>query len=119
MTDAETTALVERARLSVTLTLFATSRMVEAQATGDARVIAAADAVKQIAGTIDQISDDTVLRLATVNTISQGLLARLITARLAEVGFALPCCVNAAEFFQPLVEQVDVIIMHRARQRLN
>jgi hypothetical protein len=118
VTDAETTALVERARLSVTLTLFAASRMVEAQATGDARVIAAADAVKQIAGTMHQISDDTVLRLATVNAISQGLLARLITARLAEVGFALPCCANAAEFFQPLVEQVDVI-MHRARQRLN
>jgi len=32
----------------VTLTLFATSRVVEAQATGDTRFITAADAIKQM-----------------------------------------------------------------------
>ena len=57
MTD---TAQIERARLNVTLTLYAIARLIEAQATGDARFIVAAGALKQIAETTDQISDDTV-----------------------------------------------------------
>ena len=57
MTD---TAQIERARLNVTLTLYAVARLIEAQATGDARFIVAAGALKQIAETTDQISDDTV-----------------------------------------------------------
>ena len=67
LTDADVTdaAQIERARLNVTLTLYAIARLVEAQATGDARFIVAADAIKQIAETMDEISDDTVLRIAT------------------------------------------------------
>jgi hypothetical protein len=111
-------AQIERARLIVTLTLYAIARLVEAQATGDARFIVAADAIKQIVDTMDQVSDDTVLRIATAKTISEGLLSRMITSRLAAIGFVGQRCTNAAEFFQPLVEQADVIL-HCARPRLH
>jgi hypothetical protein len=50
VTDA---AQIERARLNVTLTLYAIARLVEAQATGDARFIVAAEAIKQIADTME------------------------------------------------------------------
>ena len=111
-------AQIERARLSVTLTLYAIARLVEAQATGDARFIVATDAIKQITETMDQISDDAVLRIATAKTISEGLLSRMITTRLTAVGFAVPCCANAAVFFRPLVEKAEVIL-HRARPHLH
>jgi hypothetical protein len=111
-------AQIERARLNVTLTLYAIARLIEARATGDARFIEAADAIKQIAETMDQISDATVLRIATAKTISEGLLSGMITSRLAAIGFAVPHCANAAEFFHPLVEQAEVIL-HRARPRLH
>ena len=113
MTDA---AQIERDRLNVTLTLYAIARLIEARATGDARFIVAADAIKQIAETMDQISDDTVLRIATAKTISEGLLSSMITSRLAAIGFAVPRCANAAEFFQQLVQQAEVIL-HCARPR--
>ena len=118
--DADVTdaAQIERDRLNVTLTLYAIARLIEARATGDARFIVAADAIKQIAETMDQISDDTVLRIATAKAISKGLLSRMIISRLAAIGFAVSHCANAAEFFQPLVEQADVIL-HRARPRLH
>ena len=71
---------------------------------GDRRYASAADAIKRIAGTLDQVGDEVLMRLATVNEIS------------AWGGSAsLP---YAKAFFQPLVEQADAIL-HRARQRLN
>ena len=72
--------------------MYAIARLVEVQATGDARFIVAADAIKQIVDTMDQISDDTVLRIATAKTISEGLLSSMIISRLAAIGFAVPSC---------------------------
>ena len=106
MTDAETTALVERARLSMRLVLFATSREIEAAHSSDHRYAEAADAIRRIAGTMDQVSDDVLLKLVTANQLSEGLLSTLIATRLSEVGGALPVYDDAKAFFQPLVEQV-------------
>ena len=53
MTNTMTAALAERARLGVTLALFATSRGIEAAESGDRRYAYAADAIKRIAGTRD------------------------------------------------------------------
>jgi hypothetical protein len=86
MTDAETTALVERARLSMTLVLIAASREVEAAQGGDLRYAETADAIRWIAGTMDQVSDDVLLKLATANQLSEGLLSQLIATRLSEIG---------------------------------
>ena len=118
MTDTMTAALSERARLGVTLALFAISRGIEAAGSGDRRYAYAADAIKRIAGTLDQVGDEVLMRLATINEFSNGTLPSLMSARLAEVGFALPTYPDAKGFFQPLVEQADAIL-HRARQRLN
>ena len=98
--------------------LFATSRVIEAAGSGDRRYAYAADAIKRIAATLDQVGDEVLMRLATINEISNGMLSSLMSARLAEVGFALPTYPDAKGFFQPLVEQADAIL-HRARQRLN
>jgi len=118
MTDAETTALVERTRLSMTLMLIAASREVEAARGSDHRYAEAADAIRWIAGTMDQVSDDVLLKLVTVNQLSEGLLSTLIAARLSEVGGALPLYEDAKAFFASVEQQVDVIL-HNARQRLN
>ena len=118
MTDAETTALVERARLSMRLVLIAVSREVEAVRSGDHRYAQAADAIRRIAGTMDQVSDDVLLKLVTANQLSEGLLSTLIATRLSEVGGALPLYDDAKAFFQPLVEQVDQIL-RRARQHMH
>ena len=118
MTDAETTALVERARLSMTLVLIAASREVEAAGNGDHRYAEAADAIRRIAGTMDQVSDDVLLKLVTANQLSEGLLSQLIATRLSEIGGALPLYDDAKAFFQPLVEQVDQIL-RRARQHMH
>src|SRR5258706_14016787 len=71
MTDAETTALVERTRLSMTLMLIAASREVEAARGSDHRYAEAADAIRWIAGTMDQVSDDVLLKLATASKLSE------------------------------------------------
>jgi hypothetical protein len=118
MADAETTALVERTRLSMTLVLIAASREVEAARGSDHRYAETADAIRRIAGTMDQVSDDVLLKLATANQLSEGLLSQLIAARLSEVGGALPLYDDAKVFFQPLVEQVDQIL-RRARQHMH
>jgi hypothetical protein len=118
MTDAETTALVERARLSMRLVLIAVSREVEAVRSGDHRYAQAADAIRRIAGTMDQVSDDVLLKLVTANQLSEGLLSQLIATRLSEIGGALPLYDDAKAFFQPLVEQVDQIL-RRARQHMH
>src|SRR5258708_39895662 len=106
MTDAETTALVERIRLSMTLVLIAASREVEAARGSDHRYAETADAIRRIAGTMDQVSDDVLLKLATANQLSEGLLSTLIATRLSEAGGALPLYDDAKAFFQPLVEQL-------------
>jgi hypothetical protein len=67
---------VERVRLSLMFTLYAGSRDLEATATGDARYIAAADSIRRIVATLDQVSDDVLLRLATVNELSEGPVDR-------------------------------------------
>ena len=118
MTDAETTALVERARLSMRLVLIAASREVEAVRSGDHRYAKTADAIRRIAGTMDQVSDDVLLKLVTANQLSEGLLSQLIATRLSEIGGALPLYDDAKAFFQPLVEQVDQIL-RRARQHMH
>lgn len=118
MTDAEKTALAERASLRTCFALFAMSREVEAAASGDARYDAAADSIKRIEATLDQITDAALLRLATVNLTSDGGLSMLIGARLDEVGFALPLYADAASFLQPVIEQVDAVL-DRARPHLH
>ena len=118
MTDAETTVLVERARLSMRLVLIAASREVEAVRSGDHRYAKTADAIMRIAATMDQVSDDVLLKLVTVNQLSEGPLSTLIATRLSEVGGALPLYDDAKAFFQPLVEQVDQIL-RRARQHMH
>ena len=94
------------------------ARVRQEAATADIEDAYAADAIKRIAGTLDQVGDEVLMRLATINEISNGTLSSLMSARLAEVGFALPTYPDAKGFFQPLVEQADAIL-HRARQRLN
>ena len=107
MTDAETTALVERARLSMTLVLIAAAREIEAARSRDHRYAEAATSIKRIAATMGMVSDDVLLKLATANQLSEGLLSTLIATRLSEVGGALPVYEDAKAFFQSLVEQVD------------
>ncbi len=118
MTDTETTALVERARLSMRLVLIAASREVEAARGSDHRYAETADAIRRIAATMGMVSDDVLLKLATANQLSEGLLSRLIATRLSEIGGALPLYNDAKAFFQPLVEQVDQIL-RRARQHMH
>jgi len=114
MTDAE----IERIRLSQMLRLYAVSREMEAATTGDARFIAAADCLRRIAGTLDAVSDDVLAKLASVNQLSEGLLSKLIAARVEQIGGVLPLYADAASFFQPISETLDRIL-HNARQRLN
>ena len=118
MTDAETTALVERARLSMRLVLFAASRAIEAAGSGDHRYAEAAASIKRIAATMGMVSDEVLLKLATANQLSEGMLSQLIATRLSEIGGALPLYDDAKAFFQPLVEQVDQIL-RRARQHMH
>ena len=117
MTDTETTALVERTRLSMRLVLFAASREIEAARSSDHRHAEAAASIKRIAATMGMVSDDVLLKLATANQLSEGPLSTLIATRLSEVGGALPVYEDAA-FFQSLVEQVDQIL-RRARRHMH
>ena len=114
MTDAE----IERIRLSQMLRLYAVSREMEAARTGDARFIAAVDCLRRMAGTLDQVSDDVLAKLASVNQLSEGLLSKLIAARVEQIGNVLPLYADAASFFQPISETLDRIL-HNAHQRPN
>jgi hypothetical protein len=119
MTDEQSALIkVERTRLNLLFTLFAVSRDFEATTIGDVRYIAAADSIRQIVATLDQVSDDVLLRFATANELSEGTLSQLIAARIEQVGGALPCYPDAVAFFEPLVDQVDTILRN-ARQCLN
>ncbi len=118
MTDTETTALVERTRLSMRLVLFAASREIEAARSSDHRHAEAAASIKRIAATMGMVSDDVLLKLATANQLSERLLSQLIATRLSEIGGVLPLYDDAKAFFQPLVEQVDQIL-RRARRHMH
>ena len=59
---------------------------------------------------MDQVSDDVLLKLVTVNQLSEGLLSTLIATRLSEVGFALPHYKDAPSFFAPIEATVDAIL---------
>jgi hypothetical protein len=60
MTDAETTAMaeIERNGLSASFMLMATARETAPEAETDTRYIAAADNIRHIAATIDQVDDE-------------------------------------------------------------
>jgi hypothetical protein len=121
MTASERTAKaeVERNGLSASFMLFAASRDLEAHASGDRRFSAAADSIKQIEATLDQVSDDTLLKLASVNITSEGALSQLIGARLEQVGFALGLYPDAPAFFAPIEATVDKILHDARHQHLN
>jgi len=106
----DTIALAERRSLAAMLALMASARELEGQAQGDARFIVAAANIRLIAGTLDQVSDASILKLASVNDTSEGLLSQLIAARLEQIGFALPLVMGAAEFFAPIEAKVDEIL---------
>jgi hypothetical protein len=61
---------------------------------------------------------DVLLKLVTVNQLSEGLLSTLVAARLSEVGGALPAYENAKAFFQPISETLDRVLRN-ARLLLN
>ena len=67
MTDEQSSLImVERARLRVTLVLFAASHAVKAAGSGDFRHAEAADAIERIAGTMEMVDGAVLLKLATV-----------------------------------------------------
>ena len=98
--------------------LIAASREIKAVRSSDHRYAEAAASIKRIAATMGMVSDDVLLKLATANQLSEGLLSQLIAARLSEVGGALPLYDDAKAFFAPLVEQVDQML-RRARQHMH
>jgi hypothetical protein len=110
--DAERSAMaeIERNGLCASMMMIATAREIEPEAETDPRYVAAADAIRVIAATMDQISDDVLLRLSSMDLTSEGGLSQLIGARLDQVGFALPLYADAASFFAPIIEQVDAIL---------
>ena len=118
MTDDEIAA-GERKGLLAMLSLTATARELAPQAVSDARYMAAANSIRQIAATLDQIDDAALLKLAHVNRASDGVLLALIAARIEQVGFALPLCEDAAEFFAPIEAKVDTILLHARRDHLH
>jgi hypothetical protein len=119
MTDEPATVIeAARATLTALLALYAASRDVEAAASGDLRFADAADCIKHISATLHEIDDDTLIKLADVDTLSEGGLSKLIASRLSEVGFDLPLYRDATAFFAPVIEQVEKILQ-RARQNLN
>ena len=119
MTDEQSSLIkAERARLSVTLVLFAISREIDAMATGDQRFIVAADSVKKIEATLDMVDDAVLLKLSSVDETSKDELLALIAAWLSEIGFALPLYEDAPSFFAPIEARVDQIL-HDARRYLH
>jgi hypothetical protein len=108
-------ALPERLQLCLSMLQFAASRLVEAEASGDERLMVSAGAIGQIVATMDAVDDATLLKLASVDATCNGMLSQLIEARLQQVGFVLPLYESAADFFEPITRQVDEILS-RARK---
>lgn len=96
----------------------AAAREAAPEAADDLRYTVAAECITAIAGTLDQVTDDTLMRLATVNTATDGTVARMVTARLLALGFELPPCDDAAAFFAPIVREAERTL-HQSRQRLH
>jgi hypothetical protein len=101
------------------LVLFAASREVEAARSSDHRYAEAADAIRRIAGTMGMVSDEVLLKLATANQLSEGLLSTLIAARLSEIGGALPLYEDAKAFFGPIEATVDRILQNTRKRHLH
>jgi hypothetical protein len=85
----------------------ATARETGPEVADDLRFTVAADCIEAIAATLDQVPDDTLLRLASVNTATDGLMARLIAARLCAIGFELAPVDDALAFFLPIERTVE------------
>jgi hypothetical protein len=118
--DAEQSALIqiESARLRVMLVLLAASDAVKAAGSGDRRRAEAVDAIEHIAGTMEMVDSAVLLKLASVDELSEGLLTLLITARAMATGFQLPLYVDAKEFLAPIEATVDRIL-HDARLHMH
>ena len=100
----------ERHGLATLFLTTATARETAAEADTDLRYAVAADSIRQIAATLDQVPDDTLLRLATINTACDGLMARVITDRLLALGFELQPCDDALAFFAPIERAVEAML---------
>jgi hypothetical protein len=110
-TDAQSALIeIERNSLHTMFTLLAAAREVEAVAYSDARLMASAENIRHIALTMDTVGTEVLVRLATINDLSEGLLARLVVARAAETGMSLPCYPNALAFFDPILAQLDHVL---------
>jgi hypothetical protein len=110
MTVSEELMKVERDSLSRMFTAIAAARGIEAVADNDARLMASAENIRHMALTMDTVGTDVLVRLATINDLSEGLLARLIVARAAETGMSLPCYPSALAFFDPILAQLDHVL---------
>jgi len=110
MTVSEGLIKVERDSLSRMFTAIAAARGIEAAADNDARLMASAENIRHMALTMDTVGTDVLMRLATINDLSEGLLARLVVARAAETGMSLPCYPNALAFFDPILAQLDHVL---------
>jgi hypothetical protein len=119
MSDLAEAIISERDSLIVMLMQTAAARETAPEAASDMRYGVAADSIKAIAATLDMVTDDTLLRLASVNTLSDGLLARLITDRLLALGFEIAPCADALAFFIPIEAHGVEAILAKMRQRLN
>jgi hypothetical protein len=108
----------ERAAMASMFEQVATARETAPQVADDLRYTAAAECIHHIAATFDQISDDALVRLATANTVCDGALGRLITARLLALGFELPPCDDALAFFAPIMREAERTL-HQSRHRLH
>jgi hypothetical protein len=108
--DADNDAALERRRMQECLMLMSISVGAEGHAES-------AKAILRIATTMDQITDDVLMMLSTVDDTSQGQLLELILARVAQVGMALPLYEDAPSFFAPIVQQVRDIL-DRARPHM-
>jgi hypothetical protein len=115
-TELATLLEAERAEFAEMFRLTAKARALEAE--HDHRYHHAAVSLQKIAATMGEVDDAMLLKLAKVNQTSDGLLSVLLGEHLKEIAFALPCYENAAEFFAPVVEQVDAIL-RKARQHVH
>lgn len=106
---------VERVRLSLMFTLYAGSRDLEATATGDARYIAPPIAS---GGSWRHWIRSAMTCCCGWRPSTNYPKVQLIAARIEQVGGALPCYPDAAAFFEPITQQVDVILRN-ARQHMH
>lgn len=63
--------------------------------------------------------DDLLIRVADLNTVTGGLLSKLLTARLFAIGYEIDPYVDAVAFYQSLAVIVDQAAARVNRKRLN